>query len=198
MIEPCICRDAARAGYWLRVHVRPLTVDEARWADEVGLERYRRAEAHGWADYLRQPSPESHKLGARGELAFCIATGRQWSASLSSFRDQPDVEPDFEIRTARARYPALKLRPTDPTDPRTRSRRYVLLTPADRLYSDEYLETGASFDIWGWLRGTEVKGEPKTDPGNRGRPAYFIPPERLHLLPFDAQHKSPEPDLGLV
>jgi hypothetical protein len=188
MIGPCVCRTAN--GYWVRVHVRPLTDDEGRWADSVGDERFRRAKASGWKDYLGAASADSHRLGARGELAFCIATGTKWGATLSSFRDSPDVEPDFEIRTGRR--PFLKLRPDDPTDRRTRDRRYVLLTPSDPAYRDAHLPDGASFDIHGWLRGTEATGEPMTDPGNRGRPAFFVPDDRLHRLPFDAKHVPPK------
>jgi hypothetical protein len=41
------------------------------------------------------------------------------------------------------------------------------------------------------MRGREALGEPLSDPGDRNRFAYFIPPEKLHRMPLDG-HREPK------
>lgn len=186
-MRPCICRSTP--GYWERLHIRLLTPEEEAHAFAIGDKRYLRATKGQWRDYLGEPSVDSHRIGASGELAFCIAMGVEWGATIDSFRDHPDVEPDFEVRTARK--PFLKLRPDDPSDSRTSGRRYVLLTPGRADFVGEG-HVGASFILHGWIRGFEAIGERMSDPGHRGKPAYFIEPARLHRFPLDAPHHEPK------
>lgn len=188
-LEDCPCRYTN--GYWARGHVRPLTPAELARADAWGDGLYLKAKRGGYRDNLGAPSAENHRLGARGELAFCVFMGIEWTPDAWAFHDLPDVPPDFEIRTARALRLGLKIRKDEAAlDSRSRQRRFVLLTPAPKRYRNAYLPNGASFVIHGFARGYEAYGTPTSDPGGRGRPAHFLDVEALHSLPFDMEHTN--------
>ena len=185
-MTPCICREDA--SFWIRVHIRLLTEDEENRARKCAEARLANAKKKGLKDYLGADSIESHLLGARGELALSIALGIEWQCQVDAFTSKPDLPPDIEVRTARKTF--LKIRPKEVDDPSLRDRRYVLLTPGRPDYVSEH-QVGESFVLWGFLRAREAFGELLDDPGDRGRPAYFIRADRLHRMPFDG-HREPK------
>lgn len=132
----------------------------------------------------RKRDLEVHLMGARAELAWCVLDGVEWSGSIDNF-DRPDVEPDIEIRCRDRRWSKLIIRDRDLKGEK----------PGRRFVAAKELEDGrVEFD--GWCFGWEASRFKKTDPGNFGRPARFIPVEYLHRLPFyresPRRHKQKE------
>lgn len=187
-MRPCSCRTDP--GFWIRAHVRLLTEAEEARALDVAERRLAQSKREKLKDYLGLDSLESNVLGARGELALSIALGIEWPASVGTFTREPDLPPDIEVRTARRTF--LKIRPKEVESPTLRNRRYVLLTPGRPDYVSDY-QVGESFTIWGFLRAREAFGELLEDPGDRGRPAYFIRADKLHRMPLDGAHREPAP-----
>lgn len=149
-------------------------------AVEVGLRRYTEAEAQQRKDRLNNPSPGDHVLGAVGELAFCVHTCTAWPKTVNTFR-QPDATMEdrtkVEIRSTRygSKLP-LKVRDDDPDD-------WMVAGVAVEEHRVGIGVTGRC-EIIGWTLAGEAKQEIWfRDPGNRGRPAYFVPIERLRPVP---------------
>jgi hypothetical protein len=146
-----------------------LTPNDLGWAEDVGRRRldsiieYRRA--HGSAQdrsarWLNVP----------------------WSASVDTFKGEPDVAPDFEVKTVEKHEPKrpyyLKVPLIDSQMARVIARRYVLV-----------VLDGARAWVLGWLPGKDalVKDDSgayiyKRDPKKyAGHPALFVPDGRLLL-----------------
>jgi hypothetical protein len=164
-----------------------LTPNDLGWAEDVGRRRldsiieYRRA--HGSAqDRLGRDELSSHVQGACGELAFARWLNVPWSASVDTFKGEPDVAPDFEVKTVEKHEPKrpyyLKVPLIDSQMARVIARRYVLV-----------VLDGARAWVLGWLPGKDalVKDDSgayiyKRDPKKyAGHPALFVPDGRLLL-----------------
>ena len=104
-----------------------LTFQDRTWADEVGEERFRHAVSGGMRDRMGEANeePRWHRLGARGELAFCRIQGIAWKPDLYAFAHKPDVAPCFEVRTSVR--PRLMIRLHEPGDARKRGRRFCAM-----------------------------------------------------------------------
>jgi hypothetical protein len=103
-------------------------------------------------------------LGAMGEMAFAKASGLYWPGSVNVGKDEPDIFPDFQVRTARQHSHNLIIRPDDPPH-----FRYALVTG-----------TGPDFLVHGYILGADAKRpEFLEDRGGRNEPAYWIPPASL-------------------
>ena len=103
-----------------------------------------------------------HILGALGECAFAKATNRYWSGSVNTFKSGGDVG-SIQVRT-RARH------------------EYELIVRSQDKDEDIFvLVTGgpSSFDVRGWVRGSEAKDASYVaNHGGHGE-AYFVPSRSL-------------------
>lgn len=178
LTSPAACRCRG-IGFWYRACL-PLSAADLAWADAIAGNRLEEAIRAGGRDRLGYNSLRSHELGARGELAFCRLLGIEWPARVNTFHALPDVDPDYEIRTAVKRY--LKIRPAE-TAGDLAARRFVLVT-AD----------GAWHTVWGYVYGAEAYGAPVSDPGGLGKPAHFLRPADIHRLPFHVTSKREKED----
>jgi hypothetical protein len=159
-----------------------LSAADLEWAEEVAQERLRRSRMRGGRDRLGIDELDSHRQGARGELAFCRWLGVPWTASVDTFKGEPDVPPDFEVKAVEKHAPGrpyyLKVPLLDANNARIIARRYVLVV----------LEAAKAWII-GWLPGRDALERDangrliyKRDPKRySGHPALFVPDGHLLL-----------------
>jgi hypothetical protein len=149
------------------VEVVKLTPEETYRACQVGLKRHIKSMAQHHRPKVKQTCFDfaPNLLGALGEFAFSKATGIPWDASEGTFKTIPDVGP-FEIRTRSSHGWELYIRDDDPGD-----RIYFLLT-TENLFE---------YRLHGSMLCSDVKshGEWLKDHGNYGRPAFFVPTNKL-------------------
>lgn len=133
------------------------------WAKREGARRLRDAEALGlktsWP-YGERSGLDTHTLGCMGELAFCRVMGLEWPARNLNFKG-PDIDPYWEIRWAS--WPYLKVRPDD----------------KDHHLCVLVMGQPPTFSVIGYMKAQGAKREPLRDPKDRGKPAHFIPANRL-------------------
>jgi hypothetical protein len=75
---------------------------------------------------------EKELMGAMAEMAFCRLIGVEFPKSVGTFKREPDVPPDWEVRWAKRRQASgyqLVVRPGDNPD-----RKYVLITGSGGVY----------------------------------------------------------------
>ena len=109
---------------------------------------------------------DNHAVGAAGEMAFCYATYRTWSKSVNTFKREPDVAPDIDVRTRRSHDHDLFVRPGDVI-----SRKFALVTGVM-----------PTFCVRGWIQGEDAKRD-EWRQNYGGRPtAWFVPQEFLHPI----------------
>lgn len=137
---------------------------------EVGVERARTVRfVDPRFPFEGRNSEETHTLGAQGELAFCVATGLPWPATVNGFRKIPDVEPNWEVRFTPGRPKVIPVGPHG--DPPERLVAHVTGRPP-------------SFEVVGYIIAGWVQSNvPLSDPGGRGAPAHFFSPSIL--VPID-------------
>jgi hypothetical protein len=130
-------------------------------------------------DSVAEKTIERHReadlLGARGEKAWSVFWGVEWPKHIDDFKT-PDFPPNIEIRTTRLDPPMLVLRARDMQDMK-RDRRFVLISETSEK----------TMVIHGWVRPSEVETgfrPRRLFPGDRGKPARFIPVWSLHRFPF--------------
>lgn len=150
-----------------------LPEDLAEEATAVGQARYMLAVQRGQKDSFDENSPEAHIMGARGEAAFCWAYGIRWDRTYDTFGSVPDQLPDWEIRTTKStEHLKVRRKKAPNNDDPTRRVTYVL----ER-------KDGTHFVLCRYIRAGEAqKLFPLTDPGNRKRPAHFVPLEALSRI----------------
>jgi len=111
---------------------------------------------------------EKEVMGAQAELAFARFLGVEFPASVGTFKTEPDVPPDWEVRYAKknGKWPeSLVVRPDDKS-----GRKYVLVTGG---YGHFYVVG------WCYKHEARVLGN-YLDPGKRGRWAWFVPRHKLN------------------
>jgi hypothetical protein len=145
-----------------------LTLDQMDWGERVGIQRHEEAVAAGRRDRREEMPAEvsiaNHVLGARGELAGCIALGFEWEARINNF-EGADAGRKTQMRTRRGHKSELIVRPENADD-----QFYVLITNEE---SNPRL-----FIVHGWILGRDAKLFPKKNP--RGiHPAHFISRKNL-------------------
>lgn len=137
-------------------------------ARDVGRRRYGTVDRKTLKPAFPGATVEDQIVGAEGELAFCKAAGLEWPAFVDTFTKVPDVMPNWEVRTSR-RMRACKVATTD---------------PPDRLVVAVLKKSDATFEVHGYIRAGGAQAHyPAVDKGNRGKPAHFVPLDRL--VPID-------------
>lgn len=105
--------------------------------------------------------------GAGAELAVAKLLGRYWNALMMHFsREDPDVEPDIQVRLRFNASRGLLVHETDPDH-----QRYVLVTGEN-----------ASYHVVGWIEGHEAKRPEWQGRDNRHPRSYAVPPHSLHPI----------------
>jgi len=110
-----------------------------------------------------------HIVGATGELAFSKMTALRWSESYNADPHDPDVFPDWQVRTRTVHGGALPIRDRD-----LPHQRFVLMY----VGSDPSLYFFCGW-IWG---GMGMQEKWRCDPGNRGSSCFMVPQTELNDL----------------
>lgn len=145
--------------------------DDQKWATEVGRRRWKSSSERGSRPNFPDAKEIDHIDGAGAELAFCRALKLTWPASVDTFTSQPDVYPNWEIRSLR-NMSGVKVRPADKD-------------PDDRLvvWVRGSLPT---YEVMGYIRAGGARRHPewKKDPGKRGSPIWLVPEGKM--VPIDS------------
>lgn len=108
----------------------------------------------------KRTAAETHTYGARGEAAFAYALGLDWAGVVDGFTEIPDVEPNWEIRTA----PTNKLFKVSPSDSPARLVGFVLNEWGSAMYW-----------IVGYIKASWAQENlPLIDLGRYGAPAHWV------------------------
>lgn len=147
-----------------------LTDTEMRIAIEVGVARQLSAMVAGKRDVHGASGSgwDLHIEGAAGELAVAKAIGVYYPASVDTYRDEPDLPPDIEVRTRSRQYYDLIVRSDD--DP---FKRYVLVTGRS-----------PELTVRGWIYGNHAMNPSWVKTYGNRPPAFFVP--QTHLNPVEA------------
>lgn len=108
----------------------------ARFSSSGGLRNKAGYSPSPWSDW------QSCANGALSEVAVMIWTGRNQELTCNTFKSEPDILPDLEVRWT-ARTEGLILRPGDAG---ILDRKFVLVTGSP-----------IQFQIWGWCYGNIIK-----------------------------------------
>lgn len=142
-----------------------LSKSDCAWAASVGQKRRR----EGRRQKLRleegfggNACMETDIDGAAAELAFCRWMGIPWAAKVNTFHE-PDVDPNFQIRSTRWPSGRLIFRPNDPPD-----HLYVLLLGSMPKFTVQGFIPGAKCRQIEWIK--SVNGHP---------PAWWVPQDSL-------------------
>jgi hypothetical protein len=143
-----------------------LDEDEALFCHNVGLIRQtysmNMSNKHGMSDDM-DDGLKIHILGAGGEMAFCKAYNIRYLPKINTFGDQPDVDPDIEVKTGSHESYRLMVRPSAKMD-----HKFNLV-----------LRSYPHFIVCGWIFGYEAeKLGTWESPGNRPG-AWFVKRESL-------------------
>ena len=123
------------------------------------------------AGYKPRDLFDTNIKAAASEMAFAKMIGAYWDGSVNTFKSQPDVLPDWEVRMSMMVPACLIIRPNDKQD-----RKYVCMKSL-------WVHGGyPKFKYLGWHDGDQSKIDKKYfhTGGNSSRPpCYFIPLDQL-------------------
>lgn len=139
-----------------------LTEAQMREGRKVGLARFEQAKGDPRFAYdtTALSGQKTHIVGAQAELAFAASLGLKWPARVDTFRELPDVDPNWEVRWTPAGNRLVKVATDD--DPG------VLVATVTG--------TPPVFDIIGYVVAGPIQQRyPARDLGNRGWKAHFAP-----------------------
>ena len=153
-----------------------LTIEEYRAAAKIGFMRRFCAKSRNYRALIAGGDIDvatcwANVLGAISEFALSKYTGGYWHATIGQQKSEtePDVEPDYQARCRDHHGGKLVVRPRDRD-----SQRFVMLTSDDN---------GLTWYIRGWVFGFEAKrDEYLADPGGIGKPAWFVPFDKLRSM----------------
>lgn len=159
------------AGHGVRV---TLTAEEWNRACVLGTQRDDEARATGHhhkvkaADTSRDYQLQIHIEGVAGEMAFCKAAGVPFPATINTYRDQPDVPPDIEVRTRSKHWHDLIVRTDDNPEYRV-----VLVTGSRGRYF-----------VRGWILARAARRDEWWQTYGGGPGAWFVPQDALMPMWF--------------
>ena len=106
-------------------------------------------------------------VGAQGEMAAAKALGVYWPSSIGAEKADPDMPPDWQVRTMGKSTYDLIVRKDD-----IDSHKYLLVTG-----------TGPEFLVHGWIYGKDAKKEEwYGDRGGRNAPCFWVPKSALKAV----------------
>lgn len=139
----------------------------------VGIRRRISSVMNGYRERRGVDSkPEAEKWfininGALGELAFAKLGHLYWPASVNANKNEPDVLPHFQVRTA--------------FEPNSEPHLIVRQDDPEQFYYVLMLGGPVEFIYKGWISGSQArKSEWFMDKGNRNEPAWWVPQSALH------------------
>lgn len=145
-----------------------LSPEDRQQAETLGHYKHDKSEKEGRkADWYDGTERDNHADGVAGEMAVSFYLGKTFEFRIDNFKGA-DIGKNREVRTTKTKWFDLKVKDRD------RNERVVIalrqINP--RMYH-----------ILGWMTVAEAKrvGERK-DPGDRNKPAYFVPPGKLHSI----------------
>jgi hypothetical protein len=146
-----------------------LTFEECLHAARVGAERRVRSLYDGRSDHCGDSSGhrwENNVIGSLGELAAANYLQVPWEATIDTYRDKPDIEPNKQIRTSSKTQYRLRVSPKDPDD-------FIVIhvTGKDRV-----------FLIRGWMYAGECKREDWLESPHGKVAEYFVANHLLHHM----------------
>lgn len=145
---------------------RRLSSVHAGYGERNGAQRVHEAEA--WYFNL---------VGALGEIAASKAIGAYWPASVKAKKGEPDMPPDWQVRTLASHDYDLIVRDDDADD-----QRFILVTG-----------NGPEFVVHGWIYGRDAKRpEWRRDRGGRGAPCFWVPQNSLRRIAESASERVVE------
>lgn len=141
-----------------------LTPEDEEWARQVAHSRIAMATGDPRFAYREGRSGyDTHTLGAMAELAAARVIGIEWPARVNTFRQQPDLDPFWEVRWSQ-NPKKVKVAVDDPPD-------FMVLHVTGRPPALEVV----GFILAGWVQ----RNISATDPGERGWAAHFVHADRL-------------------
>lgn len=144
------------------------TKEDRAKALELGHYKHDKSERDGRrADWYDGTERDNHADGVGGEMAVAFYLNQNFEFRVDTFK-AADIGANIEVRTTRSRWFDLKVKERD------KDHRIAI---ALRQYND------CGYLILGWMTVKEAKalGELK-DPNDRGKPAYFVAPGKLHTI----------------
>lgn len=159
-------------SYGLVVIVRP---DERVPLEQLGMQRDEHARASGLhhkvkaRDTSREYQVHIHIEGAVGEYVVCKRWGVPFPATIDTYRSEPDIPPDVEVRTRSEDWHDLIVRPDDNPD-----HRCVLVTGSDARYV-----------IRGWIYARDAQRNEWWHEYGDGPGAWWVPQNALQPMWFE-------------
>jgi hypothetical protein len=139
----------------------------ARACAEVMIANARRIRAR---DRFGEDSPESHYIGALGEIGFARYLGVPWQCHPADTGGRPDVA-GYEVRTVSPKARLWwKTKSNDALD-----RKVAMVAIAAGRDLDDMIVPEAAVLIYGWLTSQEMREQGRwMDPGRKNAPAWFV------------------------
>ena len=155
-----------------------LNQQEMRLAIQVGTERcissWSKGSKHA-AGYKPKDLFDTNIKGAAAEIAVAKMLDVYYVPSVDTYKDEPDIYPNIEVRMTEMKRPSLIIRPND-----VRDRRYVLV---QNLWEHGQLP---KFAVLGWevfTNGVDKMWEDYwTDFGQNRPHCWAIPANELHKM----------------
>lgn len=153
-------------------HEAGTLIGNKRQTESIRLGLIPRTDKRATSEYNRQV----HISGAIAEAVFATHTGLKWLRSVNSFDKEPDVLPDFQVRSSKLDAACLIIRPRD-----NLNHRYVLLTQNN----PDFMIFRGAFDAKMINLNRQDFERFFIDPNDRNDPAWFIPQYALKALAWE-------------
>lgn len=148
-----------------------MTLEEMIMASVIGCMRTCESRVNDRDTGTCDVSFDTDCYGAIAEYAYCKYRNVHWNGSIGSFKDA-DVGTAVQVRHTKLDHGCLIIRDNDDDN------HYFILVTG----------TGPTFNIVGWLKGSDGKKREYCRAPNEREPAYFVVQERLH--PFQPKEKK--------
>ncbi len=145
-----------------------LTPAQRAEAERLGHHKHDKSEREGRrADWYDGTERNNHADGVGAEMAHSELVGKAFEFRIDNFKGA-DVLSNTEVRSTKCTWFAVKVKDRD------KDHRIVV---AYRQHSKH------TYEAMGWITARDAKRpEWKSDPGDRGKPAYFVPQQFLNSI----------------